>query len=77
MALFDGIENESSHGGRLCGVARAQAKLSPEDVAGLVRVLGNRDVSATAIARVLKDAGHPVQASAINRHRRGDCLCPA
>lgn len=61
--------------GPRCTVAVVLAKLDGSDRTDLEHALENRDVTASAIFRVLREDGHNIGDQAIGRHRRGECAC--
>lgn len=68
-----------AHPGNPCRIGIALRSLAPEDAAALSDVLADASVDAARLARVLPKwpaLGEAVNAQAIRRHRRGDCLCP-
>jgi len=60
---------------RECGVVVILKTLTDNDSAAVQEALDNPRLTGTSIARVLSDAGHPVSANTVNRHRRQDCSC--
>lgn len=58
-----------------CTVGRILLGMEPEDAADLREALGKPHITAATISRVLAANGHKAQATAIQRHRRGECHC--
>lgn len=61
-----------------CTTGRALAELPPDEAAALRLMLDpDSEWTGATIARALRDEhGIRVAPQNVNRHRRGDCLCP-
>jgi hypothetical protein len=61
--------------GTVCGIAKMQEVLEPDDVEALNQAVANPMVKATAIARALKARGYQITDGTVTRHRRKECAC--
>lgn len=68
-------ESPLQAGGSKCSVKRAFDALDESDREGLREALADGGIQSTTIARVLKDRGLRAESKAIQRHRRGECMC--
>jgi len=83
MSLSDKLSAaNTTHAVRLCkiGSLLAGSILSEQDKANLKAVLDVEDANPTrinnsTIGRILREEGHDISNSAVDRHRRGDCPC--
>lgn len=74
--LLDRFQASSgNHRGPACTVKRVAANLDPDEAADFEAAIASRDVTASAIARVMREDGHSISDQAIGRHRRGECAC--
>jgi hypothetical protein len=63
--------------GPACTIRLILASLLDEDRRHLTAALDNPHAPSTMIARALEQMGHPVKATNVQRHRRGECRCAA
>lgn len=72
------VKSRTGGQGRRCHIARLADTLEPSAVAALDRALANKDLSASAIEKVLvRNVGRELAPSqwSIGNHRRGACRC--
>ncbi|HLU41629.1 MAG TPA: hypothetical protein VKZ55_04460 [Microthrixaceae bacterium] len=80
MSLADRLKaGPPSRRTSVCTVSTVLDQLDPRDADALRTMLHPESGwTGTDIARALRDdLGVPTTSQTINRHRRGDCLCPA
>lgn len=77
MSLAAAIAASKTPGGQTCTTRVVRGQLTPSDQADLDTALADESTSTAAIARALTSIGHKISASALQRHRRGDCGCDA
>lgn len=76
MGLLDDIEKEPKRQtGRKCAVQLVMSTLDKADCKDLETALADLLIPATTITRVLERRQIELSASAINRHRRRECVC--
>lgn len=61
----------------VCSVASVLSALDDADAADLREALADPQVMGSGIALVLTRRGIPMKQGNVQRHRRGDCDCPA
>lgn len=72
--IFNRVVNDGHRS--KCPIANVLTKLNEKNRASLIGWLApESEVRHSVIAEVLKDAGHPIPAGAVSRHRRGLCRC--
>lgn len=80
MALADLLKvgPPAAHRRIACTTGRTLAELPPDEAAALRLMLDpDSEWSGATIARALRDEhGIRISPQNVNRHRRGDCLCP-
>lgn len=77
MSLFDEIVGENVRPGPVCGIARIRGQLGPTEQGELDRALADPNLTATAIARVLRKRHFIIGDDSVRRHRKPDCACVA
>lgn len=66
-----------SRPGGQCLVGLALAKMDAPTRAKIMAALDDRDrFGAEGLGKVLRALGHDMSRAPVERHRRGDCLCP-
>lgn len=75
MGLLDDIRAEPRRVSRRCGVAMIKDGMDKKSRADLDEAMDDPLITSATIARVLERNGHKITASAISRHKRGDCCC--
>ena len=76
MGLLDDIQKEPRvPTGRRCGVAIVMALLTKKERDDLHQAIDDITIPSTIIQRVLNKRDIKITAYAINRHRRGECVC--
>jgi len=69
------IEAKSRPQGPRCTVGILLDELNDHDTKILTVAMERPAIAGTAIAEYLTEQGHPMNASPINRHRKGRCSC--
>lgn len=78
MGLRDALEaNSKVRRGPACKIGLILGDMTPEDREDLEVALADIVFPGTGIARALQSEGYEVSTQMIQRHRRGDCGCPA
>jgi hypothetical protein len=77
MSLRDALTQAhiTAKKGPPCSVGVIIEQLSPDDVAALNAALSDHAITGRAITAALTSEGHKVRDHAVNRHRRGLCMC--
>jgi hypothetical protein len=76
MALAESFANpEPREASVPCAIYAARGTFTGDDLTTFDRVLKDRTIAGTVIARVLRGHGLRVNAASVQRHRRGDCCC--
>ena len=77
MNLADALaaEHQAYRKGPACSIATCLDALDKSDRAALEAAVADPTVQYALLARALKAIGHPVDAGALSRHRRGECSC--
>lgn len=58
-----------------CTIAKLSASMPEDDLAAFAKALADENVTASYLARAMRDEGYHVGDTTIRRHRRGDCRC--
>jgi hypothetical protein len=75
MGLLEEFKGEPRRVSRRCSVSIIKDGLDKKDRADLDDAIADPLIQASTIARVLERKSIKITASAIARHRRGDCCC--
>lgn len=75
MSLLAEATALTTRKGGVCSVNLLEQTLEPALLAELREALDSQ-VETSALARALTARGHDIKATALQRHRRGDCACP-
>jgi hypothetical protein len=75
MSLLAEATALTTRKGGVCSVSLLEQTLDPATLAELREAMGS-PVETSALARALTARGHDIKATALQRHRRGDCACP-
>ena len=75
MGLLDDIKQAGTQNRVRCTVGLILPKLEAKDRADLEKALGDLNILATVISKVLTQRGHRVGPEAVRRHRRRLCGC--
>lgn len=74
MSLADALEaHKVSKPGPVCSICVLLKTLDKDDATALTAALTNPAYTHNAITRALRAEGHPVNASSVGRHRKGEC----
>lgn len=76
MNFADSLAQQlQTRNGPPCGISVVLQSVDAKDRADIIAALDNADIAGTIIARALKNGGHKIGPSTVNRHRNGECLC--
>ena len=75
MGLLDKMRADSRPGQHGCRVALILKRLDVTDRADLEAALDDTEITATAIGRVMTDAGYKVSEFQVRKHRGRGCSC--